>query len=46
MYAEYKINDTFSIYGRAENLTDTHYEEVKNYGTAGRSFYGGVRATW
>ena len=45
-YAEYKINDTFSIYGRAENVTDIHYEEVKGFGTAGRSFYGGVRATW
>jgi vitamin B12 transporter len=45
-YAEYKLNDTFSLYGRAQNLTDTHYEEVKNYGTAGRSFYAGLRATW
>ena len=46
MYAEYKVNDTFSIYGRAQSLTDTRYEEVKDYGTAGRSFYGGLRATW
>jgi vitamin B12 transporter len=46
MYAEYKIDDIFSLYGRAENLTDTRYEEVKNYGTAGRSFYAGLRATW
>jgi vitamin B12 transporter len=45
-YAEYKLNDTFSLYGRAQNLTDTQYEEVKNYGTAGRSFYAGLRATW
>ena len=45
-YVSYKINDTFSVYGRAENLTDTRYEEVRNFGTPGRSFYAGVRATW
>jgi vitamin B12 transporter len=46
MYADYKVNDTFSLFARAENLTDKRYEEVLNYGTAGQSFYGGVRATW
>ena len=46
MYADYKVNDTLSVFARAENLTDKRYEEVLNYGTAGRSFYGGVRATW
>jgi vitamin B12 transporter len=46
LYADYKINDTFSIYGRAENLTDARYQEVYDYGTAGRSFYAGLRATW
>jgi vitamin B12 transporter len=46
VYASYKLNETFSLYGRAENLSNTRYEEVRNYGTAGRSFYAGVRATW
>lgn len=46
VYADYRINDTFSIYARAENLTDADYQEVYNYGTAGRSFYAGLRATW
>jgi len=46
LYADYRINDTFSIYARAENLTDAHYQEVYDYGTAGRSFYAGLRATW
>jgi vitamin B12 transporter len=45
-YVNYKVNDTFSVYGRAENLTNTRYEEVRNFGTPGRSFYAGVRATW
>lgn len=44
--AEYKIDDTFSVYARAENLTDSKYQEVLNYGTLGRSIYSGVRATW
>ncbi|SCZ13128.1 TonB-dependent receptor plug domain-containing protein [Microvirga guangxiensis] len=46
IYADYKVNETFSIYARAENLTDARYQEVYDYGTAGRSFYAGLRATW
>jgi len=46
VYADYRINDTFSIYARAENLTDARYQEIYHYGTAGRSFYAGLRATW
>lgn len=46
VYADYKINDTFSVYARAENLTDAGYQEVYDYGTAGRSIYAGLRATW
>jgi len=46
VYADYQINDTFSIYARAENLTDARYQEVYDFGTAGRSFYAGLRATW
>jgi vitamin B12 transporter len=46
LYAEYRLDKTFSIYARGENLTNARYEEVQNFGTAGRSVYGGVRATW
>jgi vitamin B12 transporter len=46
VYADYKINDTFGVFARAENLTDARYEEVLGYGTAGRSIYAGLRATW
>lgn len=46
IYADYRINDTFSVYARAENLTDARYQDVYDYGTAGRSFYAGLRATW
>ncbi len=43
---EYKINDTFTAYIRGENLTNAHYQDVLDYGTAGRSVYGGIRAQW
>jgi vitamin B12 transporter len=46
VYAEYKINQTFSVYARGENLTNARYEEVMNYGTPGRSAYAGIKATW
>jgi vitamin B12 transporter len=46
VYADYRINDTFSVFARAENLTDARYQDVYNYGTTGRSFHAGLRATW
>ena len=45
-YAEYRIDETFSVYARGENLTNARYEEVRNFGTPGRSLYAGLRATW
>jgi vitamin B12 transporter len=44
--ANYKVNDNFSMFGRVENLTDARYEEVYNYGTAGRSYYAGISYSW
>ncbi len=44
--ADYKIDETLSVFIRGENLTDAKYQEVLNYGTPGRSVYAGVRATW
>jgi vitamin B12 transporter len=43
---EYKINDTFKVHARIENLTNARYQEVLNYGTTGRAFYSGLTATW
>jgi vitamin B12 transporter len=40
----YKINDTFSVFLRGENLTDTKYELVYDYGTPGVSVFAGVTA--
>lgn len=46
VYTEYRIDQTWRIFARLENATDTRYQEVFNFGTAGRSLYGGVNATW
>ena len=46
LLANYKLNDTFSVFGRVENLANTRYEEVSNYVVAGRSFFAGLKATW
>jgi vitamin B12 transporter len=43
---DYKLNDHLKLYARAENLTNARYQEIYNYGTAGRSVYGGIRASW
>jgi len=46
LLTSYKIDDTYMAYIRAENLTNAHYEDVRGFGTAGRSVYVGLRATW
>jgi vitamin B12 transporter len=45
-FANYRLDENLSVFGRAENVGDARYEEVLNYGTAGRSLYGGVKFTW
>jgi vitamin B12 transporter len=44
--ANYKVNDNLALFGRIENLTDARYEEVYNYGVAGRSYYAGISYSW
>ncbi len=39
----YTLNETVTVYGRAENLLDKDYQEASTYGTPGRAFYVGVR---
>jgi vitamin B12 transporter len=43
---DWRASSSLTFFARARNLTDTRYEEVRNYGTEGRAFYGGLRATW
>lgn len=42
----YKVNDNLDVYVRGENLTNSYYEDVRNYGTTGRAVYAGMRGTW
>lgn len=41
-----KLNENFEIYGRAENIFDTEYETVKNYGVQGLGFKLGLRVKY
>jgi vitamin B12 transporter len=40
----YALAPDVEVFFRAENLLDAEYEEIKDFGTAGRSAYLGVRA--
>jgi vitamin B12 transporter len=44
--ADYKLNASVSVFARGENLTHVKYEDVYNFGTAGRSVYAGVQMSW
>lgn len=42
--ADYKIDQTFSVYGRVENLLDKDYGQMYGFENAGVGAYTGVRA--
>jgi len=42
----YKVNKSFSVYGKINNLTDKYYQTVDGYATAGRSCYIGLTARY
>jgi vitamin B12 transporter len=42
----YKVTENLQAFLRLENITNQRYEEVLNYGVAGRSVYAGVKVTW
>lgn len=46
IYSEYRLDQTWKVFGRIENVTDARYQEVLNYGTTGRAAYAGLSATW
>ena len=46
LFATYKATENLTVFARAENLTDAVYQEVFGFGTAGRSFYGGITYSW
>ncbi len=40
--ASFDVNKRLRIFGRIENMFDDDYQEVTNYGSVGRTAYGGV----
>ena len=40
----YPIDDNLEVYGRVENVDDETYQTTRNYGSAGRGTFVGVRA--
>jgi vitamin B12 transporter len=46
LYSEYRIDPTWKVYARGENILNAHYQEVLNYGTTGPAVYAGFNATW
>lgn len=46
IYAEHRLSAALAAFARVENVTDTRYQEVLNYGTTGQAFYAGLRGTW
>lgn len=46
LLAAYRLSKTTEIFGRVENLFDKGYEEVKGYGVAGFSTYGGLKMSF
>jgi len=42
LYLTHKLDDRWTAYFRANNITDEDYEELFGYGTPGATFYGGL----
>lgn len=46
LYTEYKIDSTWKVFARGENIFNEHYQEVLNFGTTGPAGYVGFNASW
>ena len=42
VYLTHKLDERWTSYFRANNVTDQDYEELFGYGTPGATFYGGL----
>ncbi len=42
----YRATDNVTVFARIENMTNARYQEIRDYGTAGRSFFAGAKVTW
>jgi vitamin B12 transporter len=46
LFANYKVNDNLTLFGRIENVTNAVYEESFDFGEPGRSYYAGIKYDW
>jgi vitamin B12 transporter len=46
LYSEYRFDKVWKAHVRVENITNAKYQDVLSFGTAGRSIYAGLSATW
>lgn len=46
LYTEYKLDKTWKVFARGENIFNAYYQEVFNFGTTGPAAYAGLNATW
>ncbi len=46
LMTSYRLNRSWSVYGRLENLLNADYEEIFGYGVSGRAGYLGARAVF
>ena len=46
LFGTVRLNETFGLFGRVENLFNVHYEPELGYGAPGRSTFVGLRATY
>ncbi|MDE3115904.1 MAG: TonB-dependent receptor, partial [Pseudomonadota bacterium] len=44
LFGSYRLDQTFTLFARVENLLDAREEPVFGYGRMGRAVYGGIRA--
>ena len=42
----YKVSENISLFARVENITNARYQEIRDYGVAGRSYFAGAKVTW
>lgn len=46
LFASYDLTENFQVFGKAENIADKEYQESYGYKMPGRSFYGGIKASF
>ncbi len=44
--ASFPVTKRVEVYGRIENVLDTHYQTIYQYGQPGRAAFGGIRLTY